>query len=111
MHLTEGGQGRARCKKGLNGLRRVLEDEATLGNVAHVVSMETDNGFIEVDGVKEGNGSAARDEGNGLVWFAAGQKDKEHGNKGGGALHAGVAMDENGVAGIVGTGDSVDGLK
>lgn len=111
MHLTESGQRWARGEEGLKWLRWKLEDETALRNIAHVVLVEAGDCIIEIDGVEKGHGSAGFDEGNGLVSLTAGDKDEEHGNEGCGALHAGVAVDKNGVAGIVFRGDSVDALK
>jgi hypothetical protein len=101
MCFLEGGQRWARFKEGGDWFGGKLEDEAALGNVAHVVLVEAHDSIIKVDGVEEGDGSAGFDEGNGFVWFTAGKEDDEHGDDGGGALHAGVAVDEDMGAGVV----------
>jgi hypothetical protein len=49
--------------------------------------------------------------GNGFVGLAAGQENEEHGDECGGALHAGMAMDENLFAGVIFGGESIDGLE
>lgn len=111
MHLAEGGQGWTRGEEGLKWLRRKLEDESALRNVAHVVLVEAGDCIIEVDGVEEGHGSAGLDKGDGIIGLTAGQENEKHGDKGGGPLHAGVAMDKNGVAGMILCGNSVDPFK
>ncbi len=111
MCLLEGGKRRARGKEGGNWLGGELEDEATLGNVAQVVVVETDDCIIEIDGVEKGHGSAGFNEGDGLLGLTAGKENDEHGDHGGGALHAGVTVNEKGVTGVVFGGHSVDGLK
>ena len=67
MCFLEGGQWWTRFKEGGDWFGGVLEDEAALSNVAHVVLVKADDCIIEVDGVEEGDGSASFDEGNGLV--------------------------------------------
>ena len=111
MCLLERGEWRARGKQGGNWLGGKLEDEPTLCNVAHVVIVETCDCIIEVDGVEEGHWSAGFDEADGLLGFTACHEDDKHGEHGGRALHAGVAVDEYGAAGVVFGGHSVDGLK
>ena len=111
MHLAEGGQGWTRGEERLKWLRRKLEDESALRNVAHVVLVEAGDCIIEVDGVEEGHGSAGLDEGNGLVGLTASQENEKHGDKGGGPLHAGVAMDKDIMAGMILGGNSVDPFK
>jgi hypothetical protein len=111
MCLFERGQGWGGCEEGFDRFGGKLEDETALGDVAHVVFVKSGDGIIEVDGVKKCDGSAGFDEADGFVWFTAGHEDEKHGDDCGGALHAGVAMDENGMAGVIGGGDSVDGLE
>jgi len=111
MCLLEGGERRARGKEGGDRLGWKLEDEASLGNVAQVVVVETGDCVIEVDGVEKGDGSAGFDEADGLLGLTTCHEDDEHGDHGGGALHAGVTVDKEGAAGVVFGGHSVDGLK
>lgn len=111
MCLLEGGERRARGKEGGDWLGGKLEDEAALCNVAEVVVVETGDCIIEVDGMEKGDGSASFDEGNGLLGLTTGEEDDEHGDHGGGALHAGVAVDKKSATGVVFGGHSVDGLE
>ena len=111
MCLLEGGERRARSKEGGDRLGGELEDETALCNVAQVVIVKTGDRIIEVNGVEEGHGSAGFDEADGLLGLTAGHEDDKHGDHGGRALHASVAVDKNGAAGVVFGGHSVDGFK